>query len=160
MKTIDKILFPVDLSDVSPKIAGWALDLARRLDAELHLLFVARRMEHFASVYVAAETIESFEREVLQGAERSLEEFIKEHFERQGFNRCTPRVVLGDAAEEILDYVRSEHMGLVIMGTHGRKGLERVLFGSVADRVVKMCTVPVLTVNPYRVDLSEPTAST
>lgn len=154
MKKVKKLLFPVDLSEVSPKIAPWVLDLAKTFDAEVHLVFVARRFEQYTAVYVAAQSIEAFEQEILQGAERSLEEFTKTHFESQGFTRCVPRVVLGDAAEEILDYVRSEGIDLVVMGTHGRKGLERILFGSVADRVVKMSTVPVLTVNPYRVDLS------
>ncbi|MGD8389855.1 MAG: universal stress protein [Desulfobacteraceae bacterium] len=151
MKEIKKVLFPVDLSDVSPKIAPWVLSLAKTFDAEVHLIFVARQFEHFSRVYVAPESIENFEQEILRGAERSLEEFVKHQFESKGFDRCVPRVVLGDAAEEILEYTRSAHIDMVIMGTHGRKGLERVLFGSVADRVVKMCTAPVLTVNPYRV---------
>jgi nucleotide-binding universal stress UspA family protein len=49
-----------------------------------------------------------------------------------------------------LDYISDEEIDLVIMGTHGRKGLDRVFFGSVADRVVKMSPVPVLTINPYK----------
>jgi len=151
MKRFQKILFPVDLSEVSPRIAPWVLDLARTFEADVLVMFVARRFEHFSAVYVAPESIESFEAEIVQGAERSLDEFVERHFQSKGFHRCTPRVVLGDAAEEILEAARNEAVDLVVMGTHGRKGLERVLFGSVADRVVKMCTVPVLTVNPYRV---------
>jgi nucleotide-binding universal stress UspA family protein len=151
MKEFKKILFPVDLSEVSPKIAPWVLSMAQTYLADIYLIFVARRFEHFTSVYVTAESIEKFEKEVIDGAERSLDEFVKRHFENKGFDRCHPKVVLGDAAEEILEFVKSGGMDLVIMGTHGRKGLERVVFGSVADRVVKMCTVPVLTVNPYRV---------
>ncbi|MCF8061319.1 MAG: universal stress protein [Deltaproteobacteria bacterium] len=154
MKPVKKLLFPVDLSEVSPRIAPWVLDLANTFDAEVHLVFVARRFEQFSTVYVSPRSIEAFEQEISQGAERGLEEFVKAHFESKGFTRCVRRVVLGDAAEEILDYIRAENIDLVVMGTHGRKGLERVLFGSVADHVVKMSTVPVLTVNPYRVDLS------
>ena len=45
--------------------------------------------------------------------------------------------------------MQSEGVDLVIMGTHGRKGLERIIFGSVAERVVKNSPIPVLTVNPY-----------
>jgi len=59
-------------------------------------------------------------------------------------------VVQGDPAEEILKYVESEKVDLVIMGTHGRKGLDRILFGSVANEVVKRSPAPVLTINPYR----------
>lgn len=151
MKFFKKILFPVDLSEVSPMLAPWVRDLAIIFDAEVHLLFVARRLEHFTVVYVADQSIESFERQIVQGAEQSLDEFVKSHFESKGLDRCVTRVVQGDAAEEILEYVRSEDIDMIIIGTHGRKGLERILFGSVADYVVKMSTVPVLTVHPYRV---------
>jgi len=56
----------------------------------------------------------------------------------------------GDPAEKILEYVTAEGIDLVILGTHGRKGLDKVIFGSVADRVVKNSPVPVMSVNPYR----------
>ena len=151
MKSFKKILFPVDLSEVSPMLAPWVRDLAVIFAAEVHLLFVARRLEHFTVVYVADQSIQSFEQQIVQGAEQSLDEFVKIHFESKGLDRCVTRVVQGDAAEEILEYVRSEDIDMIIIGTHGRKGLERILFGSVADYVVKMSTVPVLTVNPYRV---------
>jgi nucleotide-binding universal stress UspA family protein len=58
--------------------------------------------------------------------------------------------MVGDAAEEIINRVKSEGIGLVIIGTHGRKGLDRIVFGSVADRVIKMSPVPVLSINPYK----------
>ena len=75
-----------------------------------------------------------------------MDEFVQEHF-----RGVSPKaqVVLGDAAEEILEYVRSEGIDLIIMGTHGRKGLEKIVFGSVTERVVQKSPVPVLTVNPY-----------
>ena len=47
--------------------------------------------------------------------------------------------------------VKPQGIDLVIMGTHGRKGLNRILFGSVAERVIKMSPIPVLSINPYRV---------
>jgi nucleotide-binding universal stress UspA family protein len=59
-------------------------------------------------------------------------------------------VVSGDAADEILKVIESEGIDLLIMGTHGRKGLEQVIFGSVAEKVVKKSPVPVLTINPYK----------
>jgi nucleotide-binding universal stress UspA family protein len=59
------------------------------------------------------------------------------------------KVVFGDPAEEIIKYVEFEGIDLIIIGTHGKKGLEKVLFGSVANRVIKMSPVPVLSVNPH-----------
>jgi nucleotide-binding universal stress UspA family protein len=49
-----------------------------------------------------------------------------------------------------LRYVEADGIDLVVMGTHGRKGLDRILFGSVAHHVVTTCPVPVMTVNPHR----------
>ena len=152
MKEFKKILFPVDLSEVSPMIAPWVIYVAEKFNAEIHILFVARKFEHFAGVYVTPDSIEKFEGEVIRGAEKKMEEFVKEYFiECPAYK---PKVVLGDVREEILAYVQSKGIDLVIMGTHGRKGLERIIFGSVVDRVVKMSPVPVLSINPYRLPSS------
>lgn len=146
MQHFKKILFPLDLSEVSPKLVPYIKELAAKFDAEVHLLFVARILQYFTSIYVPHPSIKNFEAEILQGAEKKLQEFVGEHFRDRS---CTARVVLGDAAEEILNYTQAEGIDLVIIGTHGRKGLERIIFGSVAEQVVKKSQVPVLTVNPY-----------
>ena len=147
MDVFKKILFPVDLSEVSPKIVPYVREMAAKFDAEVHLLFVARILQHFTSIYVPHPSVNKFEAEIVKGAEKRLQEFTEEYFKDVP---CKAKVVLGDAAEETLNYVRSEGIDLLIMGTHGRKGLEHILFGSVAERVVKNSPVPVLTVNPYR----------
>jgi nucleotide-binding universal stress UspA family protein len=147
MKEINKVLFPVDLSEVSPKVSPWALTIAKRFNAEIHLLFVARRLEYLSSIYVTQVSIENFEGELVTGAEKGIEEFAQTYFKE--YPAYKTKVVLGDAAEEILSYINSERIDLVIIGTHGRKGLERIFFGSVAERVIKQSPVPVLSVNPY-----------
>jgi nucleotide-binding universal stress UspA family protein len=147
MQAFKQILFPVDLSEVSPKIAPYVIEMAEKFDAEIHLLFVARILQYFTSIYVPHPSVNKFETEVIEGAEKKLQEFMEEYFKDVP---CKAKVMLGDPAEETLNYVRSEGIDLVIMGTHGRKGLEHILFGSVAERVVKQSPVPVLTVNPYR----------
>ena len=60
------------------------------------------------------------------------------------------RILSGDPAAEILKTIDSEAVDLVVMGTHGYKGLEQAIFGSVARKVVKNSPVPVLTINPYK----------
>ena len=52
--------------------------------------------------------------------------------------------------EEIINYIEDQNIDLVIMGTHGRKGMDKVIFGSVAERVLKTSPVPVMVVNPYK----------
>jgi nucleotide-binding universal stress UspA family protein len=146
MKFVKKILFPVDLSEVSPKIAPYVKEVASKFGAEVHLVFVARILQHFTSIYVPHPSVGKFEAEIVEGAEKKLQEFVQETFPE---GSCRAQVVLGDAAEEILNYAEAEEIDLIIMGTHGRKGIERIIFGSVAERVIKKSPVPVLTVNPY-----------
>jgi len=146
MQYFKKILFPVDLSEVSPKIVPYVKDMVATFDAEIHLLFVARILQHFTSIYVPHPSVNQFEAEVVRGAEKGLQEFVDEHFRADS---PKAQVVLGDPAAEILNYAKAEGIDLIIIGTHGRKGLEHIIFGSVAERVVKKSLVPVLTVNPY-----------
>jgi nucleotide-binding universal stress UspA family protein len=147
MIEMKKLLFPVDLSGVSSKIASSVIALAEKLDAEIHLVHVAVTLEEIAGLYGPAPALVDFEKEVISGAQRELKKF------EQGFFKDYPkkkRVVLqGDPVEELIDYIRTEKIDLVVMGTHGRKGADKILFGSVADQMVKNSPVPVMTVNPY-----------
>jgi nucleotide-binding universal stress UspA family protein len=149
MKVFNKILFPVDFSEVSPKIVPWVSTVAKQFEAEIHLLFVARTFNYFTGIYVEEVSIQTLESDIIRGAEVNIEEFVKTHFGED--TNCKTKVIPGDAAEEIIRYIQSEGIDLVIMGTHGRKGLNRILFGSVAERVIKMSPVPVLSINPHRV---------
>jgi len=148
MEEIKKILFPVDLSEASPKIAPRVLMMGRAFQAEVHLLFVVRKLDHFTSIYVPYPSIENFEEELVKGGETKMEEFSSLYF--KGYETYKTKVMLGDPADGILSYVEAEKIDLIIMGTHGRKGLERIIFGSVAERVIKLSPVPVMSVNPFR----------
>ena len=148
MKEIRKILFPVDLSEVSSKLAPDAITLAQKFNAEIHLLFVAGTFEKFKTFYIPHPSLRSFGDEVLKGGQKKLKEYVEDFFSE--YPKVKTIVMQGDPAEEILKYIASEKVDLVIMGTHGRKGLDRILFGSVANQVVQNSPAPVLTINPYR----------
>jgi nucleotide-binding universal stress UspA family protein len=153
-KAFKKILFPVDLSKVTPEIAPWVLQMAERFGAEIHLIFVVRNLHHYDSMGTTfPQTIEAFLEELVANAEKRIEEFASKGLKR--YPHVETKVVVGDPSEEILRYVRNENIDLIVMGTHGRKGLDRILFGSVAEHVVRMSPVPVLTINPYRVNRRE-----
>ncbi len=149
MQDFKKILFPVDLSESSIKIVPILKSLASRYDARVHLLFVARVFDYFTSMYVPHPSVSQFEKEVIEGAEKRLYEFADENF--SGIPGTRTQVVAGDPSEEILGYIAAHGIDLVVMGTHGRKGLDKVIFGSVAERVVKSSPVPVMVVNPFKV---------
>lgn len=146
-----KILFPVDLSETSPKIVPFVTSMAEKFDSKVHILFVARAFQYFTSIYVPHPSIDMFENEIFEGAQKSLREFTEKYF--KDTDRIKTAVVKGDAAEEILNYIKKEGIDLLIMGTHGRKGLDKVIFGSVAEQVSKTAPVPVMLVNPYKVKI-------
>jgi nucleotide-binding universal stress UspA family protein len=151
MKEFKKILYPVDLSESSVKIVPFVQGMAAKHGAHIHLLFVARVFDYFTSMYVPHPSVSQFEKEVIDGAEKRLYEFAGEHF--KDFEGVKSKVTAGDPSDEILNYIDTNKIDLVIMGTHGRKGLDKVIFGSVAERVVKSATVPVMVVNPFRVEV-------
>lgn len=147
MKEFKKILFPVDFSEVSPKIVPYVITMAQKLDAEVHIIFVVRQLENYRSVFVSHISVENFETEIVLGAETKMDEFVEEFF--KNIITTKTKILIGDIVEEIIKYLKSEGIDLVIIGTHGRKGMDRIILGSIADRVIKSAPVPVLSVNPH-----------
>ena len=148
MVTIKRILFPIDFSECSYDVAPYVLSMIEKFEATVYLLYVARDLRHFAGFHVPHTSISLFTKELLEGSERLMDQVCNDYFDRcPNFQR---KVVIGDPGEEIVRTAEEEGIDLIVMGTHGRKGLDRTLFGSVAGYVVKHSSVPVLTVNPYR----------
>jgi len=150
MKEFNRILFPVDLSESSAKIVPYVQTVAQKFGAQIHILFAARVFDHFTSIYVPHPSINKFEKELIEGAEKRLYEFVDENFKE--FPHTKTAVMAGDPSEEIINYIQEHKIDLVIMGTHGRKGMDKIIFGSVAERVVKTAPVPVMVVNPYKAE--------
>ena len=145
MAEIKKILCAVDLSEISTQVADYSKTLARAFDAEVVVSYVAPSLSQYVGFHVPPTSIETFVGEIVSGAEKSMDEFLKENFSGV---RARGQVSTGYAAEEILQTAEQEGVDLIVMGTHGRKGIDRVLFGSVAEKVVKGADVPVLTLRP------------
>jgi nucleotide-binding universal stress UspA family protein len=150
MKEFKNILFPVDLSESSSKIVPFVQTVAEKFNSKIHLLFVARVFDYFTGFYVPASSITAVHKEIMDGAEKRLDEFVGQYFGDSP--DVATAVVAGDAADMIINYVASNQIDLFIMGTLGRKGLYKVFFGSVAERVVKTAPVPVMVVNPHKTD--------
>jgi nucleotide-binding universal stress UspA family protein len=148
MKEFYRILYPVDLSEPSAKIVPYVQSVAQKFGSQIHILFAARVFDHFTSMYVPLPSISKFEKELIEGSEKRLYEFVDEHFSE--FPQTKTAVVAGDASEEIINYIQENKIDLVIMATHGRKGMDKIIFGSVAERVVKTSPVPVMVVNPFK----------
>lgn len=149
MKEFKNILCPIDFSESSAKVVPYAVSLAEKFNAKLYLVYVVRELRHFTGFYIPHTSIASFEAEVARGAEKNMQNFVEEHCE--GIKNLETRVIIGDVGEELNKMASSAGIDLIVMGTHGRKGLDKAIFGSVAEKVVKSAPCPVLTVNPYKV---------
>ena len=145
MKTFKKIICALDLSQHSGLVAKYAVAMAKGFDAEIIAVYAAPALTQYVGFHVPPSSIENFVSEIVAGAEQTMKEFVDEHFKGV---KATGRVVNGYATEEILNLVASVGADLIIMGTHGRTGIDRILFGSVAEKIVKSSPVPVMTVRP------------
>jgi nucleotide-binding universal stress UspA family protein len=145
MSKVNKILVAVDFSESGTPVAGYAKELAGALGAELVVLYVAPSLSQYVGFHVPPSSIETFVQEIVTGADKTMEDYLKDNF---GDVKATGRVVTGYAAEEILNVADDEGVDMIVMGTHGRKGIDRILFGSVAEKVVKSARQPVLTIRP------------
>lgn len=136
----DEILVPTDGSPAAEAAIEHAIDLAVNYDARIHGLYVVDATA-FASVESGTElVVEALEAEGRQAVER-----ITQATSEAGVDVETT-VYSGTAYRGILDYVDDHDVDLVVMGTHGRRGVERFLLGSVTERVVRSADVPVMTV--------------
>ena len=148
MVEIKRILFPCDLTENSSKILPYVLSISEQYNSMIYLLHVVQDLHKWGKVYIPHPSTDVFEKEALEGAEKAMDMICEEQLEScPNFQR---RVVSGDPVTEILKTIESEGIDLIVMGTHGRKGLEHTIFGSVAENVVKKSPVPVMTVNPYK----------
>lgn len=145
MRGIKKILCAVDLSENSVELAEYASTLAKALGAEICVLYVAPTLSQYVGFHVPPSSIENFVGEIVDGAVKNMEKFVAENF--SGVT-ASGKVITGYAAEEILHYATEINVDLIIMATHGRRGIDRILFGSVAEKVVKNATQAVLTIHP------------
>jgi nucleotide-binding universal stress UspA family protein len=146
MKQVQKILFPIDFASNFDTLVPWVKTFADKFGATVYVLFVAQDLSHFATFYVPHGNIEDFQQQAVDSAKKRMVAAVEEFFKK--FAKLETRVELGVPAEKILAFVEKEKIDMIIMGAHGRKGLERVIFGSVANKVVKSASCPVLTVHP------------
>jgi len=148
MVEIKKILFPVDLTDNCTKILPYVLSMAEKYGSQICLLHVVEDIARWGIGYMPHPSMKSLQEEAQTAAEKALDKLCNQDMQScPNFKRV---LVSGDPATEILKAVDKEEIDLIIMGTHGRKGLEHTIFGSVAENVVKKSPVPITVVNPHR----------
>ena len=149
MAEFKNILYPIALTDISPKVAPYVVTLAKQLNAQVHLMHVLRRFDWFVDTYVSESPKPDFKRiasdfedKLLLQAQQKLEAFKQKHL--KDIQIANAIVVTGTHYRQILDYAKSEGIDLIVMGTGKRR--QRMMFGSVADKVSRMAKIPVMLI--------------
>ncbi|AZH25030.1 universal stress protein [Haloplanus aerogenes] len=138
----DRILVPTDGSDPASTATNHALTIAERFDATVHALYIVDvdGIAHEAPGL----TLDTL-RDTLRQEGKTATAAVAERGDDRGVD-VTTAVVEGLAEDIIVDYADEEGIDLIVMGTHGRRGMDRYLVGSVTERVVRRTDVPTLVV--------------
>ncbi|MBB6645579.1 universal stress protein [Halobellus ruber] len=134
----ETILVPIDGSDQAQAALDHAVALAEEHSSTVNLLYVADTNRDSLTVQ-GGEVVDALEQEgnrIVSEAVEGLDAGVD----------VVDTVLTGDPVETILDYADSVDADLVVMGTHGRRGLDRYLLGSTTERVVRLSSTPVLTI--------------
>jgi universal stress protein A len=144
--TVARILVPTDFSETADAALQYAKVLAGQLGASLHLLHVFSNRYEVAAYApdVYAPLPPSMRERAIEDARECLHTRLNSD-EEERF-RGTRATVTGLTAPQIVKYAGENAIDLIVMGTHGRRGVAHLLLGSVAEHVVRTATCPVLTV--------------
>jgi nucleotide-binding universal stress UspA family protein len=148
MNPIRKILCPVDFDEGSRAALASARELARLFAAErdvVHVVALPYRVRPDLMVWMEAGDVRPVIDVARDQAGSSLEEWLREAGAAP--DEVGRDLLIGDPADAILERALQGGYDLIVMGTHGRSGMSRLLLGSVAEKVVRRSPRPVLTVH-------------
>jgi nucleotide-binding universal stress UspA family protein len=139
---IQKVLVPTDGSDYSIRAAEYGISVAKSHEAEVLFVFVVDEL--VIDQFPKGAKRDSVEAELKSDGQRFLK-YVVSMAEKEGV-KSTTMLLKGRPFEQIVNSTRSFDVDLVVMGTYGRRGAERILIGSVAERVIEYSACPVLVV--------------
>lgn len=137
----DRILVPTDGSSVSIKALHHAIDLAEFHGSDIHVLHAVNPVTHAP----AGET-STLNTVATDNGEEVIDR-VREILEETDFDQFTVDQTVGSPSKEIREYAEGNDVDLIVMGTNGRSGIDRVLMGSVTESVVRHSKIPVQTIS-------------
>ena len=144
MKDFKTILFATDFSESSDYAFQYAFSLAKKFGARLLVVHVINEPVDLRGFYVPHISFEKLEEEIEEGAKKMMEKFCRTHIRE--YDNYETLIVPGIPYDEIIKKAAESSADLIVLGTHGRTGLDHVLFGSTAEKVVRKSPVPVMTI--------------
>ena len=152
---IRRVLVPIDFSDASHEAIQHATEIAQTYGAEINLLHVIEEVV-YPSAYGLGDAYFPTQN-VIKKVEQTLADLARDEI---GYEHIMISAVVGYAPLSIIDYAEENEADLIVIATHGRSGFDRMLLGSVAERVIRRAPVPVFIVKPGRKSLVPPAKST
>jgi len=145
--TLRRILVPVDFTETSDRALGYAIELARKFEATITVMH-AYQIPVYGFPDAAYITASEIATQISNAAQTRLDAII----ETNKTSGVQMNAILRDGVpwEEVNNVAAETHADLIIIGTHGRRGLARALLGSVAENVIRTSTVPVLVIHGPR----------
>lgn len=144
MRDFKTILFATDFSECSDYAFEYAFSLAKKCDARLLIVHIISEPVDLRGFYVPHISFDKLEEEIEAGARKMMEKFCRTRL--KDFTNYETFIVPGIPYDEIIKKGVEKNADLLVMGTHGRTGLDHVLFGSTAEKVVRKSPLPVMTV--------------
>lgn len=145
---ISKILVPVDFSEYSKKALDYAVQFAKQFNSELTLIYVIEPIVYPSDFGLGQIPINQVDFEIQSRAEDELKKLIEEKVPAE--LKANYVVKTGKPFLEIINTAQDCNCDLIIIATHGHTGIEHILFGSTAEKVVRKSPVPVLVVREKR----------
>ena len=141
-----RILCAVDFSPASDRAAQYALSLAQEAKGHLTMLHVVEWLPDHSFAKYPGFDVDRFRRSLLAEARARADSLVPE--EARAWCEVDTRIVCGKPYEEIVRIAHNDAADLVVLGVHGHGPIDRVLFGSTAQQVVRQAPCPVLTIRP------------
>lgn len=140
---IKKILIPIDFSDYSKAALKYAVSFSKIFDAELILIYVVEPVIYPPDFSMGQVALPTVDLDLNTRAKEELDKLVKTEINSTLKARTIVRT--GKPFIEIIEYAKEEDIDLIIISTHGHSGVEHILFGSTAEKVVRKSPCPVLT---------------
>lgn len=141
---IERILFPTDFSEGAAHALRYAVDLTRRYNAKLYVLHVIYDFTKATGSHIPHVSADELYKEMKEWAIKEIDKSCIEDIRE--LSDVDKKVLEGVPYEEIINFAEKEKVDIIVIGTYGRSGLERFIFGSTAERVVRRAPCAVLTV--------------
>lgn len=146
MLPIKKILWPTDFSEPSYVALNTAQELAKHFSAELTIVNVITPIPVVSSPNgPAGFDVSLYQDQVKETSNESLQDIIQKKISKE--IKTQGKIVMGNAPDEIVKTAEEENVDLIVIATHGETGWRHLVFGSVAEKVVRFAACPVLTIH-------------